>query len=121
VKACALVVVFACCGSYAQYAEGRRAEVLAAYPPGTARDDIHTRIAHEPDVMETKPASGWSTGWIQEHVDSSQKRTGKRVWTVERYSLPGCGSSSPLSLCREWFYYDQTERVVDVDWEYRSD
>ncbi len=118
------VVVFlaaTACMSQAQYAEQRRADLLATYPLGITENEVVKRIGREPDFMEPMRASGWRSGWISARVQTSEQRTGKRVWKMDAYDLTGCGSSSPLSLCRAYFFLDEHDQVVDVEWQYRSD
>jgi hypothetical protein len=50
-------------------------------------------------------------------VEQSERRTGKSPYRVERYLAP----DGWLSLCRCWFYYDESDRLLDADWVYVKD
>jgi len=122
VAACALS---SACASSAEYARQRRDDLLAVYPPGeTTRTEVRARWGVEPDLVEARGAAGWLPGRsavAAERARASERRTGKPVARVERYSGPDPGGSSFLSLCHGWFFYDAADKVVDVEWEYMSD
>ena len=101
--------------------EKRRQRLLELYPPGkTTRVDVQKKWGTQPVLSETRPVSGWdgSARPVQEHVAKSEQRTGQAVYRFERYWGPD-GASGGLCYC--WFYYDVSDRVVDVEWQYSSD
>lgn len=106
-----LLLACAACVSAATYAAQRREKLLALYPPGTTnRADVQSRFPTQPEFSELRPDSGWG-------VEQSERRTGKSPYRVERYLAP----DGWLSLCRCWFYYDESDRLVDADWVYVKD
>lgn len=127
-RAAALVlagVVAAGCGSAASYARAHRDALLVAYPPGeTNRTEVRARWGTAPDLWEVRPAAGWAaahTPALGARAVESERRTGKAVARVERYSGPDPGASNFIGLCHGWFFYDDADRLLDVDWEYMSD
>ncbi len=119
VATCALL---ACGAPDARYPQERRLELLAEYPPGTKLADVRAHEGHEPDVAAVRAEAGWTgPSRVAANAVASERRTGKPVGRVERYSGADPGGSSFLSLCHRWFFYDETDRVVDVAWEYMSD
>jgi hypothetical protein len=118
----ALSIVLSGCVSPEKYAEERRQRLLAANPPGkTTRTDVQKRWRSQPDVSETRPASGWSASEdcaVREHTTASEQRTGQMVCRCERYSGPDGWSGG---LCYGWFYYDNRDYVVDAEWQWHTD
>jgi hypothetical protein len=123
--ACALAAACSFGAQNAQYARERREGMLAAYPPGqTTRADVRARLGVEPDLVVVRTEAGWLRGppsAATQHALASERRTGKTVARVERYSGPDPGGTSSLSLYHGWFFYDAADEVVDVEWEYMSD
>jgi hypothetical protein len=113
------------CGSAASYARAHRDALLVAYPPGeTTRGEVRARWGSAPDLWEARPPAGWSAARapaVGTRALESERRTGKAVALVERYSGPDPGASSFLALCHGWFFYDDADRLIDVDWQYMSD
>jgi len=106
-----------------RFNEKRRQRLLEMYPPGRAtRADVHRKWEHTKwDVSEIRPASGWTAAtnaWIRARVLNSEQRTGKPVQRVESELAPD-GLSGSLCVC--WFYYDDKDRIVDVEWQWHTD
>ena len=75
-----------------------------------------------PDVSETRPGRGWDEAaslQVREYVQASEKRTGKSVHRCERYWGPD--PSSFLGLEYNWFFYDDADVLIDVEWQYHTD
>jgi hypothetical protein len=59
------------------------------------------------------------------HVDAAAKTpryltvTEKQVASLERYWGPD--GLMGLGLCYCWYFYDEDGKVVDVEWQYKSD
>jgi hypothetical protein len=111
------------CTTAEQYAAERREGLLAVYPPGsTTRADVQTKWARrQPDVSETRPASGWAASgqpFVSSRVVTSEHRTGKQVYRCERY-FGADGIAGGLCWC--WFYYDDTDHLIDTDWQWHTD
>ena len=121
----AIIAVFALallaaggCASAETHAQKRRAELLATYPVGTTTRADVLRAWHyaEPELIERRPKAGWDkshNSMVAQRCIASERRTGKRVDRVDRYSAP----DGMFSICYQWFYYDAAEHLVDVDWE----
>jgi hypothetical protein len=111
------------CTTPEQYAAERRERLLAVYPPGTTtRADVQKKWARrQPDVSETRPASGWTASsqpFVFRRVATSEQRTGKQVYRCERY-LGADGVSGGLCWC--WFYYDDADHLLDTEWQWHTD
>jgi hypothetical protein len=105
-----------------EVANRRRLELLVLYPPGkTNRSEVESKWAPtQPDLSEIRPAAGWGSSLnaeVRKRVAASELRTGKAVYRTDRYT----GLEDLFSLCYCWFYYDEQDRVVDVEWQYHSD
>ena len=124
---CALALVFITVGpsciSTEAYNDERRQKLLQMYPPGTTtRADVHQRWGYPKwDVSEVRPATGWTAAtnaWIRSRALNSEQRTGKAVQRIESQLAPD-GFSGGLCVC--WFYYDEKDRIVDVEWQWHTD
>jgi hypothetical protein len=127
--ACTLVLswvtlVLSGCGSFANNEADRRQQLLAIYPPGkTTRADVQQRWGTDRqwDFSETRPAAGWAAAtnaFVGGRALTSEQRTGQSVHRIEGELAPDGISGG---LCRCWFYYDQNDRLVDVDWQWHTD
>ena len=110
------------CTSYEQMAEQRSQRLLGIYPPVvTTRDDVRKKWGNtKPDIVETRPATGWvacANKAVQSWVQSAELRTGKQVAACDSY----WGPDGLLSLCRCWFFFDADDRLIDAQWKYMSD
>jgi hypothetical protein len=111
------------CTSHEAYTEKRRQTLLEMYPPGeTTRADVHQRWGHSKwDVSQTRPAPDWTAATnaaVRTRVLNSEQRTSKPVHRVEADLAPD-GWSGGLCIC--WFYYDEKDRIVDVEWQWHTD
>ena len=110
------------CTSSADYDPAiRRERLLAIYPLGkTSREDVQKRWqSHTPEFTAVRPAEDWDAldnPRVRVHVAGSEKRTGKPVQRIDLYVGPdGWG------LCYCWFYYDERDKVLDVEWQHHTD
>src|SRR5688572_4390644 len=108
-------------GEY-RFNEKRRQRLLEMYPPGRAtRADVHRKWERTRwEVSEPRPVSGWTAltnAWIRTRALNSEQRTGKTVHLVESQLAP----DGLFSLCVCWFYYDDKDRIVDVEWQWHTD
>lgn len=100
-----------------------RAKLLNYYPLGSKRADLFLKFGHPPQESVTRPAKGWATEPredIRQEAQEAEARTGKRIKTIDTYM----GASGPiysLGLARTWYYYDPSDRLVDLKWRHRSD
>lgn len=118
----ALLLLLGACASLETHALQRSAELRLLYPPGaTARADVQSRFGPiTPNLSATRPGAGWADARprvVGLRALESERRTGKSPSRVERYLAP----DGLFSLCYCWFYYDDGDRVVDVEWQYASD
>jgi hypothetical protein len=116
------LALLSACTSGAEYAAKRREGLLAAYPPGSpTRADVHERLKGRPPTDAfTRPGGGWAAfenQLVASRCLESERRTGNRVESVERYLR----ADGMFSLCYVWFYYDADERLADTDWQWSSD
>ena len=94
----------------------------ASTPPGvTTRDDVHKRWEPiGPEFSAQRPAGAWESHdkpAVGARAVKVEERSGKRVALLEAF----VGPDGMFGLCTCWFYYDEADRVVDVEWAYHSD
>jgi hypothetical protein len=68
----------------------------------------------------SRPSEGWdahTNRYIAKQLQNMEASTGKKIETVDRY----WGPDGFLSLCYCWYYYDSANKIVDVEWEFKSD
>jgi hypothetical protein len=124
VLASSIIAVFSLissCGSLENHEADRREQLLAIYPPGkTTRTDVQQRWGNPRwDFSETRPAAGWATNrFVGARALTSEQRTGQPVHRIEGHLAPDGISGG---LCRCWFYYNEDDRLVDVDWQWHTD
>ncbi len=91
------------------------------YPPGMSKQEVQSKWGQiKPDFSASRPSSGWSaypSRYLAEKLESAEARTGKRIDSVNRY----WGLYTSMSLCYCWYFYDSSEKIVDVEWQYKSD
>jgi hypothetical protein len=99
----------------------RRERLLALYPLGTtSREDVHRKWGYAPHFSIVRPDDGWTSLdriGIRNHVLNAQLRVNHPVFRCERF----VGSDGLMSLCQCWFYFDETDTLVDAEWEWMSD
>jgi hypothetical protein len=100
---------------------GGRARLLRVYPlHHTTRAVVAEKWAPlRAEVSRDKPASGWlalDSIEIGRRADAIEKKLSEEVALVDRYF-----GSYGLGLCRCWFYFDRTGRLIDVEWQRVSD
>ncbi len=112
--------------AYVRYHTERKARIQAAYPVGMSRAELHAQLhsnGMSPTTVPnsgTRPAAGWSASPAvpgDSWCDAAEARTGRTVASFERYSMV----DGLFSLCYHWFYFDEADILVDVDWQYQSD
>ncbi len=116
------------CGShekYVAYLAEKKALLAAAFPAGMSRAEVHAKLkadsnAQVPMYTGTRPATGWVAeppvrggSWCA----AAEVRTGRVVTSFDNCSMV----DGLFSLCYCWFYYDEADTLVDVDWQYQSD
>src|SRR5258705_1285159 len=114
-------IVLSACSSPESYAAERRERLLALYPPGTTRAQVQANFGSiTPDFSEVRPSAGWigvERMGIGARALVSEQRTGKSPYRVERYLAP----DGFFSLCLSWFYYDESDGLVDAEWQWHTD
>lgn len=115
-----LSLALAGCMSYDNYAAKRTAQLRERYPAGMSRSEVQSKWNSKPDFSVSRPPSGWTAypnKYLADIIQAVEARTGKQIESVERYwSADGLFS---LAYC--WYYYDADGKIVDVEWEYKSD
>jgi hypothetical protein len=116
-----LVLTLVGCVSYQQHAAERTAQLREMYPPGISKEAVQAQWGQvTPDFTASRPSSGWdahANRYIAEKLGDMESRMGTRIESVDRY----WGSDGFLSLCYCWYFYDSRGRLVDVEWQYKSD
>lgn len=116
-----LAFCFAGCTSYEVHAARRSEELRRIYPIGITRSDVQNKWgASRPDFTALRPAGGWESEpdrFISKQLLLVESRTKKDVIRVDRY----WGADGFMSLCYCWYYFDSEEKLVDVEWQYKSD
>lgn len=86
-----------------------------------SKEDVQARWGGtKPDFSASRPGSGWTAypnEYIARKLGDRESATGKRIESVDRY----WGPDGFLSLCYCWYFYDSGGRIVDVEWQYKSD
>jgi hypothetical protein len=110
------------CKSTEEIGLEKREQLLKVYTINvTTREEVAGRWSPlKPDISRNRPDSGWETAkepFIANRLSSVERKTGKTVESVDRYF----GSDGLLSLCRCWFFFDDSGRLIDLEWNYASD
>lgn len=110
----------------------RHQKLLELYPLGTTtRADVAAKWGKKkPDFSIERPAAGWlslapfsvdgrqaNIVFFVERALNVEKRVGVSVYRMERF----WGTDGLSSLCYCWFYYGQDDKLIDVEWQYKSD
>ncbi len=102
-------------------AASRTDRLRVDYPPGMSKQEVQSRWGQtKPDFSASRPVSGWAAhpnSYLAKKLQSVEARTGKQVDSVDRY----WGLYTSMSLCYCWYFYDSSEKIVDVEWQYKSD
>jgi hypothetical protein len=117
----ALSSILSACASYQEHAARRTARLREIYPQGTSRKQVQAKWGQiNPDFSASRPPNGWEvyqSPFVRTKLANVERNTGKRVDLVERY----WGPDGLWSLCYCWYFYDSEDRIVDVEWQYKSD
>jgi hypothetical protein len=109
------------CASYEQYGAERTAKLREIYPSGMAKAEVQARWGQtQPDSSASRPGSGWDAhpnSYLARKLGDMEAKTGKRIESVDRY----WGPDGLMSLCYCWYFYDSGGKLVDVEWQYKSD
>ena len=91
------------------------------YPPGMPKEEVQSKWGQtKPDFSASRPDKGWeaySGQYIAKKLQAREASTGKNIASVDRY----WGPSGLMSLCYCWYFYDSAGKIVDVEWQYKSD
>lgn len=113
--------ILAGCMSYQQYAAERTAQLRDRYPPGMLKDAVEAKWGQiKPGFSILRPSTGWNAHpnrYLAKKISDMEVSTGTRIESVDRY----WGPDGFLSLCYCWYFYDSNGRIVDVEWQYKSD
>ncbi len=109
------------CVSYQEHAAKRTAKLRQIYPRGMSREEVQAKWGQiEPDFSASRPRDGWQA-YQNQHIAKKMKdveaSAEKKVDSVDRY----WGPDGWMSLCYCWYYYDSGGKIVDVEWQYKSD
>jgi hypothetical protein len=109
------------CASYQEHAAKRTARLREIYPQGMSKEAVQSRWQRiKSDFSASRPDNGWNTHpnqYIAKKVQSEEASTGKSIASVDRY----WGPDGLWSLCYCWYFYDAAGKIVDVEWQYKSD
>jgi hypothetical protein len=109
------------CISYPEHVARRTARLRDLYPPGTSREEVKSKWAQtKPDFSASRPEGGWAAytnNYIAKKLQDEETKTGKSIASVDRY----WGPDGLMSLCYCWYYYDSADKILDVEWQYKSD
>jgi hypothetical protein len=114
--------LFGGCFSTEEWIAERRDRLVKIYPLGTTtRTDVAAKwLPTKPELSFSRPSSGWldlDQKYFAAHLDALERKIGKPIASFERY----LGADGFFSLCRCWFYYDSSDHLIDVEWQYVSD
>ena len=109
------------CVSYQEHAAERTARVREMYPAGMSKEAVQAKWGQtKPDFSASRPTNGWDSEpnqYIAKKLKDVEARTRKKVGSVDRY----WGPDGWMSLCNCWYFYDSGGKLVDVEWQYKSD
>jgi len=109
------------CTSYEQHAADRTARLRKMYPAGMSKEDVQAKWdQRKPDWSATRPSEGWEShqnAYLARKLSALEASTGKRIESVDRY----WGPDGFMSLCYCWYFYDASGKLIDVEWEFKSD
>jgi hypothetical protein len=116
-----LVILTTGCASYERE---HQAQLEAAFPPGKmTRATVHSHMSgpdpKAPPARLVRTDVRPSSGWPESGALDCERSTRKRVAAVEYWMSP-CGTSFFVTLCRDWFYFDDGDVLACVS-EYQSD
>jgi len=108
-------------GCVSHYPANRTARLRQIYPPGMPRQEVQTKWGQiKPEFSAVRPPDGWEAyqdQYISKKLKNVEVTSGKKVDSVDRY----WGPDGWLSLCYCWYFYGSDEKIVDVEWQYKSD
>jgi len=109
------------CVSDQQHAAERTARLRDMYPAGMSREEVRAKWGGtKPDFSASRAANGWESEpnqYLANKLKAVEARTGKKVEYVERY----WGADGWMSLCNCWYFYDSGNKLIDAEWQYKSD
>ncbi len=109
------------CASVQDHAAKRTDLLRQVYPAGTSRQAVQAKWGKiKPDFSASRPANGWQAyqnQYIATKMKDVEASAGKQVDSVDR----NWGPDGSVSLCYCWYFYDSGGKVVDVEWQYKSD
>lgn len=86
-----------------------------------SKEEVQSKWGHiKPDFSAVRPDGGWQTytnEYIAKRLQDEETVTGKSITFVDRY----WGPDGLFSLCYCWYFYDSAAKIVDVEWQYKSD
>ena len=86
-----------------------------------SREEVQARWGQiKPDFSASCPTNGWDSHpnqYISKKLKDVEASNGKKVESVDRY----WGPDGWMSLCYGWYFYDSDGKLVDVEWQYKSD
>ena len=99
----------------------RTARLRQFYPAGMTKQEVQAKWHQtKADFSATRPLYGWpayQNQYIARKIEAIEEKAGKKVESVERY----WGPDGLMSLCYCWYFYDSDGKIVDVEWQYKSD
>jgi len=90
------------------------------YPPGMSRAEIQAKWGGKPDFSALRPPTGWksySNSYLGKKLATLETKSGRRIDSVDRY----WGPDGLWSLAYVWYYFDSDSKLIDVEWQYKSD
>ena len=109
------------CVSYQEHAAARTARLREMYPRGMSKEEVQAKWGQRrPDFSASRPIKGWDAHqnqYIAKKLKDVEASTGQKVESVDRY----WGPDGLMSLCYCWYFYDSGGKIVDVEWQYKSD
>jgi hypothetical protein len=88
-------------------------------PQAVVAEAYRGRGYHE-SSSELRPSDGWPSHeyrWVADAAQRSEQRTGRAPYRIEHYDEV----TGFYSLTEDWFYYDENDKVLDVDVTHFSD
>ena len=112
----------ASCTSMEHIASDKREDLLKIYPlETTSRTDVaEKQYPIEPELSRARPDEGWGVAkepFIANRLPTIEANTGNTVAVFDRYYAP----DDLFALCRVWYFFDENNKLIDLEWNYVND
>jgi hypothetical protein len=111
------------CAYYQDHTAQRTEQLRRIYPAGMSREEVRAKWNNrglKPDFSASRPTNGWGSypnQYLGQAMKDLEAKSGKEIEIVDRY----WGPDGWMSLCNCWYYFDSNSKLIDVEWQSKSD